>query len=407
MTGRVFRHEWKVVLSDVGVLLFFVVLPLLYPITYTLVYNPEVVNNVRIAVVDHSRTAASRELVRAIDATPAIEVYQYAPDLEAAKRLMAETEVYAILEIPEDYARLLGRGEQAHVPFYSDMSLLLRYRSCLAAMTDVQMHMSAKMLPVTIDSTPLSALAAGRELSLPIKSESNFLGDTEQGFASFVIPGIIILILQQSMILGICLIGGTSRERRRRNPYGIDPEAVQGAGPWATVWGKALCYVVFYIPVTIYMVRFVPEFFALPHYGNPVDYLLFLVPMLFATAFFGQALIYFMKQREAAFIIIVFTSVIFLFLSGLTWPRYAMSEFWTWAGNIVPATWGVEGFIRINSNGATVAECATAYKALWILTALYMFAAVGAAVLVDRRARRRAAREHSPAPAVQLPDTEQ
>ena len=160
---------------------------------------------------------------------------------------------------------------------------------------------------------------------------------------------------------------------------------------------------VFYIPVTIYMVRFVPEFFALPHYGNPVDYLLFLVPMLFATAFFGQALIYFMKQREAAFIIIVFTSVIFLFLSGLTWPRYA----WTWAGNIVPATWGVEGFIRINSNGATVAECATAYKALWILTALYMFAAVGAAVLVDRRARRRAAREHSPATAVQLPDTEQ
>ena len=124
MTGRVFRHEWKVVLSDVGVLLFFVVLPLLYPITYTLVYNPEVVNDVRIAVVDHSRTAASRELVRAIDATPAIEVYQYAPDLEAAKRLMAETEVYAILEIPEDYARLLGRGEQAHVPFYSDMSLL-------------------------------------------------------------------------------------------------------------------------------------------------------------------------------------------------------------------------------------------------------------------------------------------
>ncbi len=396
MTGRVFRHEWKIVLSDIGVLLFFVVLPLLYPLVYTLVYNPEVVTDVRIAVVDNSRTGESRELARRLDATPAIEVYAYASDLNEAKRMMAEGDVFAILEIPSDYARSLGRGEQAHVPFYADMSLLLRFRSCYAALTDVQMAMSASMLPTIIDSTPLSALAAGRELSLPIKSESNFLGDTEQGFASFVIPGIIILILQQSMVLGICLIGGTSRERRRRNARGIDPEAVQGAGPWATIWGKALCYVVFYIPVTLYVVRVVPEIFSLPHYGAPVEYLLFLFPLLLATAFFGQSLIYFMKERETAFIVIVFTSVIFLFLSGLTWPRYAMSTFWTWVGNLIPATWGVEGFIRINSNGATVGECAKAYTALWILAGVYMLIAAWVCRRIDLSSRIRAARKDEP-----------
>lgn len=392
MTGKVFRHEWTIVLSDIGVLLFFVVLPLLYPIAYTLVYNPEVVENVRIAVVDNSRTSESRELVRRLDATPAIDVYAYASNLDEAKALMAETEVYAVLDIPADYARTLGRGEQAHVPFYADMSLLLRFRSCLAALTDVQMDMSATLLPQTIDGTPLSALAAGRELSLPIKSESNFLGDTEQGFASFVIPGIIILILQQSMVLGICLMGGTARERRRRDPQGIDPKAVAGAGPWATIWGKALCYVVFYIPVTLYMVRVVPEIFSLPHYGSPVQYLLFLFPLLLATAFFGQALVYFMKERETAFIVIVFTSIIFLFLSGLTWPRYAMSPLWTWVGNLIPATWGLEGFIRINTNGATVSECGTAFVALWILTGVYMLLAAWVCRWLDTTARLRARR---------------
>ncbi len=33
----------------------------------------------------------------------------------------------------------------------------------------------------------------------------------------------------------------------------------------------------------------------------------------------GQALNYFMKERESGFILLVFTSVMFLFLSGLTW----------------------------------------------------------------------------------------
>ncbi len=32
-----------------------------------------------------------------------------------------------------------------------------------------------------------------------------------------------------------------------------------------------------------------------------------------------------------------------------------MSELWTWVGNCVPATWGVEGFIRI-SNAASLAD---------------------------------------------------
>jgi len=92
-----------------------------------------------------------------------------------------------------------------------------------------------------------------------------------------------------------------------------------------------------------------------------------------------------MKQRDSAFIIIVFTSVVFLFLSGLTWPRYAMSPLWTWIGNCVPAVWGVEGFIRINSNAATLPEVARDYTALWLLTAAYMLTALLATSLLRKQ----------------------
>lgn len=367
--GRVFAREFSRVVKDPGVLIFFIGLPLFYPIIYTLIYNPEVVREIPIAVVDQSMTSASRSFVRQTDATPAIEVYAYCPNMADARQLMAENKVFGIMRITPDYEKNLGNGIPAHVEFYADMSLLLRYRAFVSALTDLQIEVISEVTGEKIAAAGLESFADGG--GMPVKSESNFLGDTEQGFASFVIPGIIILILQQSMVLGITMLGGTWRERRRRDPAAARPVA----GPLATVWGKALCYVVFYIPVTVYIMRFIPEIFNLPHYGNPADYYLFALPLLFATAFFGLTLNLFMKQRESAFILIVFTSVIFLFLSGLTWPRFAMSPLWTWVGNLVPAVWGVEGFIRINSNAASLAEVSRDFHAMWILAAVYMLTA--------------------------------
>ncbi len=380
--GRVFRRELRHIIKDPGVLLFFIALPLAYPVVYTLIYNPEVIRKLPVAVVDESMTVASRDFIRKASASPSIEIYARCPNMADAKELMAEGKVFGIMQIPGDYAKKLGNGEQAHVEFYAEMSLLLRYRTFVAALTDLQIEMISAVTGEKLQMAGLQSLAG--DASAPIKSESNFLGDTEQGFASFVIPGIVILILQQSMILGITLLGGTSRERRRRNG-GIDPEEVQGVSASATVWGKALCYTVFYFPMTIYILRFIPEMFNLPHYGDPADYYLFIFPLLLASAFLGLTLNYFMKQRESAFIIIVFTSVIFLFLSGLTWPRYAMSPLWTWLGNCVPGVWGVEGFIRINSNAAALSEVGRDYIALWILAAVYMLTACLSVKLINKK----------------------
>ena len=368
--GRVFRRELSLIVHDAGVLLFFVALPLAYPVVYTLIHNPEVVRKIPVAVVDESMTADSRYFVQKASASPGMEIYAYCPNMADARELMAEGKVFGIMQIQHDYGRNIGNGEPAQAAFYADMSLLLRYRTFVSALTDLQLDIISEVTGERISAGGLASLAAASG-GMPVKSESNFLGDTEQGFASFVIPGIVILILQQSMVLGVTLLGGTSRERRRRNG-GIDPRQINGVPASATIWGKALCYTVFYIPLTIYILRFIPEIFNLPHYGNPVDYLLFAFPLLLSSAFLGLTLNYFMKERESGFILIVFTSVIFLFLSGLTWPRYAMGPLWTWVGNAVPAVWGVEGFIRINSNAASLAEVGRDYIGMWVLAAIYM-----------------------------------
>lgn len=380
---RVFCNEWKIIGKDAGVVLFFIVLPLAYPVTYTLIYNTEVVREVPVAVVDESRSPQSREFVRDASASPAIDISGYAADMNEARTWMNEGKVFAIMHIPRNFDREISTGEQTHVELYADMSLLLRYRALLSTMTELQIKTTEE---ITLNHVETAGIGGSGLTKMPIESHNSFLGDPEQGFASFVMPGIVILILQQSMILGITLIGGTSRERRRRNG-GTDPLMIDDASPSASVWGKTLCYVVIYIPMTIYVTMCIPEMFDLPHYGSAVQYLPFLLPMLLANAFLGQAILLWFKERETTFLIIVFTSVVFLFISGLTWPRYAMDGFWTWLGNLVPATWGIEGFIRINSNAATLSESARPFAAMWILTAVYFLGAWWTAARIRKVSR--------------------
>ena len=136
--------EMKLISHDIGIILFLAFLPLAYPIIYSLIYNPEQVRDVRMVVVDHDRSALSRELVRNLDATQEIRIIGYAADLGEGKHAMNSHKCYGILEIPEGFEKKVGRGESSPAVLYSEMSLLLRYRGFLVATTNVAQAMGVK-----------------------------------------------------------------------------------------------------------------------------------------------------------------------------------------------------------------------------------------------------------------------
>lgn len=363
----VYCREFKLVLHDQGLLIFFLFLPLGYPIIYSLIYNPEQVRDVKMIVVDHDRSSKSRELVRNLDATQEAWVIGYAPDILEARRAMADKKCFSILEIPEGFGRKIGRGEQANAVLFCESSLLLRYRGFLIASTNVSQAMGAEILAEKInDVAPLATTITDGNL-LPI--ENITMGNIESGFDSFIMPGVLILILQQSMILAAGMAGGAKRER----PSLIGYDGVNDSPSVAmTMLGQMLCYGTIMTIPAIYIVHYVPLMFSFPMAGNFWEIIAFIFPICLASLALGFCVQAIVWERESVFVLWVVTSVIFLFLSGLTWPRYAMSPFWHFVGSCVPATWGVEGFIRMNSNGASLAQVSNDYIHLWILAAVYL-----------------------------------
>lgn len=357
-------REFKMVIHDGGVLLFLLFLPLAYPIIYSLIYNPEIVRDVEMVVVDNDRSALSRQLVRSLDATQEIRVVGYASNLDEGKHAMHSHECFGLLLIPDGFSEKINRGEQADAVLFSDMSLLLRYRAFLVAATNVAMEMGSN-----IQFDKAAALGSNSPVSssdiMPVSSV--YMGNITAGFDSFVMPGVVILILHQCIILAIGMVGGAYREKlRNRIPIESVTDSVT-----VSMLGRTLCYFTLILVPMLFLVYYVPLIFSFPMAGNIFEILLFLLPMVLSCIFFGfcfQTIVY---ERESVFILWVATSIMILFLSGLTWSRYAMSPLWQAVGNVLPATWGIDGYVKMNTTGASLSQVSEEYVMLWILAIGY------------------------------------
>ncbi len=363
----VYIREFKMIFHDQGIIIFIVLLPVAYPVIYSLIYNPELVREVKMVVVDHDRTAKSRELARNLDACQEVNIIGYATDIADGKRAMDSHKCFGILEIPEGFGRDCGRGEVANAVIFSDMSLLLRYRGFLVAATNVASEMGAELMADDVNQfVPLAATLAPGGDPMPVKNI--VMGNLESGFDSFVMPGVIVLILQQCLVLALGMAGGAKRENPALTGY---LGTADTPSTFASMLGQAACYLTLIIVPAFYLLHYVPLMFAFPMEGNVFQIFVFILPMILASIFLGMCIQGVITERESIFVVWVVTSVIFLFLSGLTWPRYGMGPVWTIFSDLVPATWGVQGFIRMNANGADLSQVATDYRWLWGLAAGY------------------------------------
>lgn len=363
---EVYCREFKLVKGDVGIILFFLFLPLAYPIIYSLIYNPELVKNVAMVVVDHDRTPLSREVMRKMDATDQAQVIGYAADLNEARRAVNTHEAYAILEIPEGFERKVGRHEEGNAVMYCDMSLLLRYRGFLVASTNVMADFSTELMTQNIDNVaPLAETVVNGDL-MPVENIS--MGNIRNGFDSFIMPGVLILILQQCIILAVGMAGGAQREKMLFTGHSSD--SLQGSTA-LTMIAQSLCYLTVLIIPIIFLLHYVPLIFRFPMEGSDLEIFAYILPMVIASLGMGFTLQSLVTEREAVFVIWVATSLIFLLLSGLIWPLYDMYPAWRYLAYICPATWGVEGYIKMNANGASLSQLGDIYRNLWILAAVW------------------------------------
>lgn len=362
----IWKEEMRKTFKDQGMLIFFILVPLVYPLIYSFIYTNEVVRDVPVVAVDMSRSSMSREFLRKVDATADVKIVSYCADMEEAKLAMRKQDAYGTIYIPEDFTDKLMHLEQSQVSIYCDMSGLLYYKSLLLATTEVSLEMNKN---IKVARAGNYTDRQDEVTSMPIEYTDVALFNPQNGFASFLIPAVLILILQQTLLLGIGLSVGTAREKNVFKD--LVPISRHYNGTLRIVFGKSMCYFMLYAIISTYVLCAVPAFFSLPQIGHPVTLMLFMLPYLLACIFFSMTASVAIRNRETCMLLFVFTSVPLLFLSGISWPGSAIPQFWKYFSYIFPSTFGINGFVKINSMGAELSNTEWEYGMLWLQTGIY------------------------------------
>ena len=387
---RIWALEMKIIFSDHGVLLFCIFVPVLYPLLYSYIYTTELTREVPVTVIDNSHSSLSREFIRRLDASQWVSVVGLSADAADARQQIKEQRTYGYLEIPSDFSDNIVNNRQGYIGFFGDMSGMLYYKGILVGATEVSLEMNKHI------KVERAAVTTDEEASLvayPVENEEVILFNPQQGFAAFLIPAVLMLVIQQTLLLGIGMADGTAAEeggeyselvatsRRNRRTSHI-------------IMGRTMAYFFVYLVTVAFMVCVIPRLFNLIQIARPLDLVLFLLPYLLACILFAQALSVLSRNREMSILIFVCTSVPLLFISGISWPGAAVPPFWKGVSWLFPSTFGINGFVRLSVMGATLEEVTGEWWALWAHCCIYFtLAYVACRVMIRNQNRKEKERE--------------
>ncbi len=371
-TLRICMREFQLIFKDVGVMILVFAVPLIYPMLYSFIYYPEVVRDLPIAVVDLSKSSASRQYIRDLDATPDVKVANSSISMAEAVNMFKKRQVRGIVQIPETFTSDIALGRQTTVSVYADMEFFLYYKAIVTASSFVSLETGKHIQINNLLDKGLTERQA--EITAePFRMVDNAMANRAGGFASYGIPAALILIIQQTLIIAIGIMAGTARER---HIFGtLVPLDRKRMGTLRLVIGKTAAYFTIYALLCVYMLGMIPEWFGYGQDASLTELTALITPFILSSIFMGLTLSVIFKNRESSMMLYLFTSIPLLFLSGIIWPLSNFSPVWLAVREIFPSSNAIFGYIKMNSLGATIFETRKEIMSLWIQTGVYFLTA--------------------------------
>lgn len=365
---RAFSAQAKAVFKDKGALLLFVLAPLVYSAFYPLPYLNHVVRDVPVGVVDLDQTAQSRQIVRWLAAHPNIQVETFA-DIYLAETAMKSGLLGGFVILPSGLAKEIAHGEAVNLPVIADAAYFLVYRQVLTAVLEVAGTFGAQ---VQVGRS----MAVGRPIDQALLDRDPHplvirpVFNRTESYLPYIVPAVYVLILQQTLLMGMGVLAGSARER------GTEKGSLSLSAGLSQLIGRTGFLVFLYSLHAMYFWGWSTVIFELPNGGQGVQLWLLLVPFLIGVSFLAIAIEPLFKEREQAFAYLLFTSLPILFVSGFVWPREAMPGWLTAIATVFPTTPAIEGFLAVLAMDASWESISGQVSHLWLLAALFFLPAL-------------------------------
>ncbi len=347
-----------------------------YGILYNMLYDPNIITEIPVAVVDKSNTQMSRKYISYIDATQAVNVSCSAIGFHEAKELMKSHKVRGIIYIPPDFEEKVTNGESGTIMFYETTTTFLYYLNMQAASNGAVQKLNDEYRQEIIKTLPPATLAAlSSAPSVSIKGTA--LYNQNSGYGSFLLPIVMTLILFQIMLLTFGNFLGSRTETLlagKKLPAGTKRAEHNSV---FSLFKDVIPFVLCFWVISFCLLGLYPIIFELPTLGN--QWLLFSSAFLFllATGFMACACSFFFRDRERVMLYVPFFSVGLIFISGMSFPANQIPWFWSdLFYYLFPSSPFIKLFIKLNTLGASFHSISHELTVLFMQCAVYFCIAI-------------------------------
>ncbi len=374
--GGAFAAEWRRVLGDRGVFGLFILAPVLYAVFYPQPYLGQVVRNVPIAVVDHDDSELARGLIQTLEAHGNIRVALLATSYREAEDAILDRRAFAILGIPFETEKDVLKGVTARLPVFADSTYFILFNRALQGMLESVQAYAEDAL--TRGARPDSAgVQAASHLLQPVDLVQVPLFNPTDPYSSYVVPAAFMLILHQTLLMGAAMLGGVAFEQ--------GGGARKARSSFVAIVGQGLAHWTIYLPSMLLYLVVMPRIYGFSTLGSVWALAALSIPFMLATSFLGQALGQVFRHRETAVLLVLASSLPQFFLVGVAWPAEALPGVLRNLRELLPSVNAIDGMVRINQMGASLAEVRPDWERLWGLTLLYFVLAFACARLRTMR----------------------
>ena len=323
-----------------------------YCILYGLLYSPNIVTEVPVAVIDNSQTPASREYLRNLDATQQIHITHHCQNLLQAKSLMQQDVAKGVIILPHDFAIKIAQGTESPFAVTQTTTSFLYYLTIQTGVASTMQELNNSLRTSTVETLPLS-----QQLILSQTPTINYddvaIYNHNGGYGSYLLPIALIVIIFQTMFMS----GGILAGSRTASPVKYIPILACG-----------------YILLSLFIVGLVPLVFNLPALAHKWEVMLFIWLLVITTAAFTGAVSPLFKDPEEVMLYVPFFSVGLIFLSGSSFPINQMPHIWQIVHYLFPTSPGIIGYIKLNCMGGSLQHVVP--QTIVLLVQLFVYGSV-------------------------------
>lgn len=336
--GQAFVATWRAILSHRAAFSILILAVVAYGFYYPLAYQHQTAGQMPLAIVDLDHSALSRALAEDVAASHGVRLAAVTSNFAEAVERLERREIDAIVLIPAGLERgVLTGTASGGLAIYVNGAYLVRASGVGATLKSV-------LGGAVEEALAPRAKALGLQTLTPVEVVTRPMFNTREGYGSYAVTGVAILIVHQTLLFGIVMLAADRRGQ------------LLGKVSTPVFFGVVCAFGVLGLASTLFYTGFVFWFQDYPRGGD-------FLGMLVATALYVPAAILlallvgsFFDKPERSTQALVWMSAPLFFLSGLSWPHSAMplplaALAWT-----IPSTPGIQAMIKLNQMGARLDE---------------------------------------------------